>query len=223
MLAIDLLRNKKYDLVFLDIQMPEMDGYEVSSFVRNELKISSTDMPIIAITADVLSDQYLKMESSGMNGMITKPFDPKDIKHSIEEWIVKKSGKMAMSTNSTELAKGRLCFDELNDMADGDEEFKFSVLDQFHKVLVNTIETLPIAVESFDVKQIRMLVHRIKPNAGYFGLKEMVDFCKEIMTETAKLNFDKVAVLESLKKLSEYMILVEIEVRQELQEVTKTV
>ena len=43
------------------------------------------------------------------------------------------------------------------------------------------------------------------------------------MTETAKLNFDKVAVLESLKKLSEYMILVEIEVRQELQEVTKTV
>jgi len=223
LLAIDLLRNKKYDLVFLDIQMPEMDGFEVSSFVRNELKISKSDMPIIAITADVLSDQYEKMENSGMNGVITKPFDPKDIKHSIEEWIVKKSGKVESNTNSTEQVKGLLSFDEINVMADGDEEFKFSVLDQFYKVLVNTIETLPIAITEFDVKQIRMLVHRIKPNAGYFGLSEMVGFCKEIMAETANPNFDKISALETLKKLSEYMILVEKDVRLALQEITKTI
>jgi len=223
MLAIDLLRNKKYDLVFLDIQMPEMDGYEVSSFIRNELKISSNDMPIIAITADVLSDQYLKMEKSGMNGMITKPFDPKDIKHSIEEWIVKKNVKSFLISNDSEQVRGRLRFDELNDMADGDEEFKFSVLDQFYKVLVDTIETLPIAVEEFDVKQIRMLIHRIKPNAGYFGLSEMVGYCKVIMTETAKPNFDKIIVLENLMNVSEYMVLVEDEVRQELKEITKKV
>lgn len=223
LLAIDLIRNKKYDLLFLDIQMPEMDGYEVSRFIRNELKLSSADLPIVAITADVLTDQKQKMIEAGIDGLITKPFDPKDIKSYIEKLLVSKKHKKANEKKLGLKHESLLKFDTLDEMAADDFEFRLSVIEQFHQVLIDTIEKLPYQINPFNTKQVRMLIHRIKPNAGYFGLDEMVEMCKKIMTITSQEQFEEERVIKLIHQVQDYMIRAEKDVSLEMQNLREKV
>ncbi|PTX63478.1 hypothetical protein C8N46_10178 [Kordia periserrulae] len=68
--AIEIVKNKHYDLILMDIHMPEMDGYEATSAIRKFNK----KVPIIAFTAVSLDDSLPKIINSGMNDMIIKPF-----------------------------------------------------------------------------------------------------------------------------------------------------
>lgn len=79
-IGIDKLQEKNYDLVLMDIQMPEMDGYEATRTIRNELK---SNIPIIAITAHAMSGEREKCLNAGMNDFISKPFEPKDLNDKI--------------------------------------------------------------------------------------------------------------------------------------------
>ncbi|MBO6536056.1 MAG: response regulator [Balneolaceae bacterium] len=71
--AIEKLANKKFDIILMDMQMPVMDGLEATRYIRNELHL---DIPIIALTANAFKDDADKCLQSGMNDVITKPFEP---------------------------------------------------------------------------------------------------------------------------------------------------
>jgi len=72
--ALELLaRNSAFDAVLMDIQMPDMDGYEVTRTIREGLEL--TDLPIIAITAHVVDDKRQQCIDAGMNNIISKPVD----------------------------------------------------------------------------------------------------------------------------------------------------
>ena len=75
--AINHIRDGKiYDLIIMDLQMPEMDGYETTQYLRQEMKIS---IPIIAMTATALKGEKLKCLESGMNDDMSKPFEFTDL------------------------------------------------------------------------------------------------------------------------------------------------
>jgi len=69
--VVNKLSETKFDIVFMDIHMPEMDGYETTAYIRN---IMGLDIPIIALTASVIRGDYDKCMRVGMNGYIPKPF-----------------------------------------------------------------------------------------------------------------------------------------------------
>jgi PAS domain S-box-containing protein len=71
-IAIEKLQQKKYDLVLMDLQMPEMNGFDATDYVRKTMK---SNIPIIALTADVTSIDVEKALSVGMNDYISKPID----------------------------------------------------------------------------------------------------------------------------------------------------
>jgi PAS domain S-box-containing protein len=71
-LAIDKLQKKSYDVILMDLQMPEMNGFEATEHIRNTLKLT---IPIIALTADVTTADLAKCRSVGMNDYIAKPVD----------------------------------------------------------------------------------------------------------------------------------------------------
>ncbi|WP_209328402.1 CHASE domain-containing protein [Pseudoalteromonas sp. PA2MD11] len=71
--AIKMISEKSYDLVLMDIQMPNMDGLQATKVIRNELLI--TDLPIIGLSANAHDDDLKKGLASGMNGYLTKPID----------------------------------------------------------------------------------------------------------------------------------------------------
>lgn len=73
-LAIEKLENNSYDIILMDLQMPVMNGFEATKYIRNKMK---SKIPIIALTADVTADDLEKCKSIGMNDHIAKPIDEK--------------------------------------------------------------------------------------------------------------------------------------------------
>src|SRR6478609_1108623 len=79
--AIKLFKTHKYDLVFLDLQMPEMDGYDVAVYIRSELK---SEVPIIAMTAHTMVGEREKCIALGMTEYISKPYRPNEVYQKIK-------------------------------------------------------------------------------------------------------------------------------------------
>ncbi|NNE54617.1 MAG: response regulator [Flavobacteriales bacterium] len=77
--AIEMLMEKDYDIILMDLQMPEMDGFTATRFIRTEMEAPKRDIPIIALTADVMSVERKKAFAVGMNRYITKPFKPEEL------------------------------------------------------------------------------------------------------------------------------------------------
>ena len=77
LVAIEKLENNDYDVVLMDIQLPEMDGYEATRHIRNNISSPKCSIPIMAMTAHAMVSEEDKCKNAGMNGYISKPFDPK--------------------------------------------------------------------------------------------------------------------------------------------------
>ena len=73
--AIEKLKEEDFDLVLMDIQLPEMDGYEATRQIRNKLTKPKCNTPIIAMTAHVMHSEEEKCYNVGMNGYVSKPFN----------------------------------------------------------------------------------------------------------------------------------------------------
>ena len=89
--AVDLMRENNYDVILMDIMMPEMDGLEATQVIRNEFESPKKDIPILAMTAFVFTkgdDQ--KYLDAGMNDFILKPFNPDNLKVKIANLIKSK-------------------------------------------------------------------------------------------------------------------------------------
>jgi len=71
-IAIEMMQKKSYDVVLMDLQMPEMNGFEATDYMRNTMK---SNVPIIALTADVTTADLAKCKLVGMNDYIAKPVD----------------------------------------------------------------------------------------------------------------------------------------------------
>lgn len=88
--AINKIVNHTYDLVFMDIRMPGIDGFDATKIIREIPGDYYKKVPIIALTASTLNDEVTKFKESGMNGHILKPFNPEEIKKVLADFLSKK-------------------------------------------------------------------------------------------------------------------------------------
>jgi len=84
--AIEKLKSNSYDIVLMDLQMPEMDGLEATEYIRKKMNLQ---IPIIALTADVTMSDLEKCKTIGMNGFLAKPIDEKLLYNKIIELVKK--------------------------------------------------------------------------------------------------------------------------------------
>lgn len=83
--ALEQALNSSFDLIFMDCQMPEMDGFEATRRIRESGKVEA-DVPIIAATANAFAEDKSRCFEAGMNDYITKPYSPKDFARMLEKW-----------------------------------------------------------------------------------------------------------------------------------------
>ncbi|BAI80676.1 hypothetical protein DEFDS_1208 [Deferribacter desulfuricans SSM1] len=83
--ALEKLKENKYDLVLLDIQMPQMDGYTTFDKIKNELKLS--DLPVIALTARSLKNEIDNFKKLGFSDILIKPLNIEEFLKCIKKWI----------------------------------------------------------------------------------------------------------------------------------------
>jgi len=89
--AVEAICNLPYDLVFMDVQMPEMDGYEATAAIRR-LKGGRADVPIIAMTANAMEGDPQKCLAAGMDDYIAKPVDRRKLANAVGYWANRRSG-----------------------------------------------------------------------------------------------------------------------------------
>jgi len=85
--ALDKFKANTYDLILMDLHMPELDGWEATMAIRNSENNISRKIPIIALTADVMINDLDKLYSAGMDDYVTKPFNSNELKAKIERHL----------------------------------------------------------------------------------------------------------------------------------------
>lgn len=79
--------DKYYDMIFMDIQMPIMNGYEATKAIRSLSREDAKSIPILAMTADAFAEDIRAAKASGMNGHLAKPLDATTLKREIDKFL----------------------------------------------------------------------------------------------------------------------------------------
>jgi signal transduction histidine kinase/DNA-binding response OmpR family regulator len=154
--AVEAIRNAEYDLVLMDMQMPEMDGYSATKMIRNEL---NSKIPIIAMTANAMPGEREKCISFGMNDYISKPINETELFRIINFFTAN------AKTNFVDLQY-------LKELSNGDLEFEQKIIAQFLIQAPEELSALQTAIINGNTDQIKFLSHSLKSSVGYVGLSE---------------------------------------------------
>lgn len=182
--ALKILKNHSFDIILMDIQMPEMDGIEATKIIRNELKLKT---PIIALTANAFKTEISRCRNAGMNDHLTKPFEEL---HLIE-MIAKHTQKQVVGTpllKEKEPLKSRSYnLDALNSLSRGDTAFVLKMLQIFMEQSILTIEKVEKAIHDNDFLEVSRLIHKIKPSIESLEIQAIITPIK-LLEKTAAEN-----------------------------------
>jgi CheY-like chemotaxis protein len=78
-LALEVLSKQEFDLVLMDLHMPILDGIEASRIIRSSQNPEIADIPIVALTAAIMSESHDRIEGLNINDYVLKPFKPQDL------------------------------------------------------------------------------------------------------------------------------------------------
>ncbi|HAP36637.1 MAG TPA: hypothetical protein DCQ28_12130 [Bacteroidetes bacterium] len=178
--AVKVLKTIPYDLVLMDVQMPEMDGYEATRQIRNSNSaILNHNVPIIAMTAHAMQgDRELCIEA-GMNDYVTKPVSPKMLSEALDKWLPKETKKLAEQPFVTTESPAIIPIQEeelpvfdwtgmMSRMMD-DEEFTKEMMAVFLKDTPQEIALLKECLEAGDVSGVERQAHSVKGAAASAG------------------------------------------------------
>ena len=168
--AIQLMEKYEYDIVFMDLIMPEMDGYETTQYIRNKMPDSVKGIPIIAVTANPLNSELEKCIEYGMNDYISKPFEPKNLFNKIVNLISNKlhmNGHLIETENSEKITN--LAY--LKNLSDGSEAFVREILEMVISELPKTAHELNQSLINNDWGNVKFFAHKMKPSFGLIGVK----------------------------------------------------
>lgn len=174
--AIDILRTKQFDLILMDIQMPEMDGVEATKIIREELNLKTA---IIALTANAFKHDMDLYMSIGMDDYLIKPYKEEELFAKVEQIVRLRKGnakgKELKISNNAEKSDVRHLYSlrQIEVISGGDKKFVATLIAMFLKLSDETIQLLNEALESDNIEQIKRLAHKIKPSLDNLEVNDL--------------------------------------------------
>jgi len=217
--ALELLDSRAFDAVFMDVQMPEMDGLQTTAVIREREMVSGgRHLPIIAMTAYALAGDRDRCLGAGMDGYVSKPVKPDKIREALEQFLGVQpvSGvEQPLTTDSPVTASGSHeaettqnhqhilpVFDHdglVNRL--GGEEMVDMFLAKFRKSMPEYLEKLRAEVESGSPESIRATAHAVKGLAATIGAEQIRQTAVDM--ETASKNNDQSPLVRMMGRLDE--------------------
>jgi CheY-like chemotaxis protein/HPt (histidine-containing phosphotransfer) domain-containing protein len=173
------LEKNPYDLILMDVQMPEMDGFEATGAIRRKEKGGHT--PIVAMTAHAMKGDRERCLGAGMDDYISKPIQPKELIEVIERQL--KGARPAETEMApSEQAKEPEVFDRkiLLERLDGDEEIFKEIIATFLEDAPNQIDKLKKALQEGDAKRVERQGHLLKGAALNIGGNGLQNAAREL-------------------------------------------
>lgn len=176
-IATDILRDHVYDVVLMDLQMPEMDGYVATSYIRKVLK---NQVPIIAMTAHSLVGEQEKCYEIGMTDYLSKPYKAQDLIAKIERAV---NNKIESDAQHFEVLPPTNEFYDLTDLkmlSGGDDVFVTESLKIFSRNIQADIDLMSSAIEKQNTNAVSRLAHKMKSSYLIVGATRAVNICDQL-------------------------------------------
>ena len=173
--AIQQLEKYTYDLILMDVQMPEMDGYSATEYIRQNMQIET---PIIAMTAHALAGEREKALSYGMNEYISKPVKEEDLYKIIARFVplvrgfqqhadAAHSPVVSLPSENNGLS---IDYNFLMESSKGKRNLLKEILELFLQQAPDELATMDKALRQEQYEQLAHIAHSMKSTTGYVGL-----------------------------------------------------
>jgi len=213
--AIKALETIPYDLVLMDVQMPEMDGFEATREIRkreeqlkgeNDMELSAFGfrhsprprrIPIVAMTAHAMKGDREKCLERGMDDYVSKPVEPQELVEAIERQV---AGSVRAAESTAAVKKPRREKEAFNrsallDRLGGDEEVSKKIIAVFMKDIPGQLEELKQGLSHKDASVVERQAHRIKGASANVGAQALRDVAFETEMAGRDGNMDRAAAL----------------------------
>ena len=203
--AIDLTKKNRFDIVFMDHMMPEMDGIEATHRIREE-NPEYLNIPIIALTANAIGDAYEMFMKEGMDGFVAKPIEvrnfistvrkflppdkivvSKESPKAVKETVFRAEKESTVSADEEKLSIGNLNTDAAIDML-GSKKLYLDVLAKYYRVMDSKAEVIRKAYDSEDWDQYTIEVHALKSSSRQIGALELASDAEKLENAGKKRN-----------------------------------
>jgi CheY-like chemotaxis protein len=199
--AVSALDRQTYDIVFMDVMMPEMDGLEATKVIRERQKnrghypTYKESLIIVAMTASAMQGDRERCLAAGMDDYLAKPVRPEDVRKVIERW-----GGAASVPEATAHAASvaplvppvvatdvpPVDMDRLMDFTDGNTENLRELVTLYLKQTAEQLEQLQMAVQSGDLPEVRRLAHSCAGASATCGMARIVPALRELERQSAE-------------------------------------
>ncbi len=191
LIAVNTLAGKTFDLVFMDMQMPEMDGIEATKTIRNpDSDVINHDIPIIAMTANAMKGDKEACLEAGMNDYLSKPINRGELINVLERIDLQNNKKDIKNSKTVNWTNEESLFDEraLLDRFNNDRELIKIILSTFVSDVSNQLKMLEEFVEEGDLESSKRQVHSIKGASGNAGASALYNLSVNLEQELEKTN-----------------------------------
>jgi CheY-like chemotaxis protein len=184
-IALEMLQKFNYDLILMDIQMPEMSGLDATIHIREQMTEPIKSIPIIAMTANAMKGDDEKYLNAGVNDVIFKPFEPYELFSKIEPILkskkiiipkskIKGSGQINAEELTLDLTTLQVVnLSTLKAFSRGKQEFIVKMIGILSEAIPGMINLLERAIQQEDLSMIRHHSHKLIPNMNMLGNIEL--------------------------------------------------
>jgi signal transduction histidine kinase/HPt (histidine-containing phosphotransfer) domain-containing protein len=195
--ALDALDRKPYNLIFMDVMMPEMDGLEATRAIRERQKAGATNyhssIVIVAMTAQAMQGDREKCLAAGMDDYLAKPIRPKDVRAVIERWgsqsapaaLAAPAPKADAPAPAPAVEEPPVEMDILNDLTDGNADSLRELVDLFFKQTTQQLEQLEAAVRANKADDVRRVAHSCAGASATLGMTRFVPLLRKLERQGA--------------------------------------
>lgn len=169
-IAVEYQENEMFDLILMDVQMPEMDGLEATKAIREREKGTNSHIPILAMTAYAMKEDKERCVEAGMDGYLSKPIDAQELFDTIEN-LLGVPNLAPWTGNSAEPAVDKA---QILDRMGGDKELIREVVALFLDDSPKLLEQMREAIRQGDANGLQKLAHTLKGSVGNFSAKAAV-------------------------------------------------
>lgn len=183
-IAIEKLLEKKYDIILMDLQMPIMNGFEATSYIRNTMH---SNIPIIALTADVTTVDLAKCMSLGMNDYISKPIDEKLLYSKIVTLVKKYTVQQAsqIKASSIHVIERYTDLEYLSQRTKSNPQMMIEMISLYLDQTPSLISLMKESLQNEDWTSLNAAVHKLIPSFAIMGISANVtNMAIEIMNKS---------------------------------------
>jgi CheY-like chemotaxis protein len=181
--ALAAVKQQDYDLILMDIQMPEMDGITATQQIR-QLEGKCASIPIVAVTANAMQGDRERFLAAGMDDYIAKPINRDAFymvvhRYALQQRTTQSKAPQAAKSESTTPLLGDEVLSYLQSELSG--ETVSELIDEYMTHSATLLSQALVASEEQDAKNVEYAVHTLKGMSGALGALRMVDICQHIL------------------------------------------